>query len=490
MAFIFNNPGKVRVRDRLIEDQIIDTSTEVWSWRDGGIQTKIDWKKYQLNNELEEILKAYIFHRLQTRSLYTIKSNDLTLIKAFITNRLAIVYPWSLEHIQRFMLDILKINPDVLVPTFRAFYTWCLKKNIQGVNKDVLEFIYEIKFENRKPYANAFLNPTYLTSEDEALIINYLNKDDHKNYNKFRDKVLLQIAFELGPRPIQIYSLNTSDLISISSPNMDSSFYSLSLQMAKKISNTNMEKRTRSISSSLGEKLSKLISWGSKEFSENDSLALFLKNCGRTNKAERLTTIDIRKIIVQELGKLGFKKGDGATLLRHHLAQSLADQGAPAEVIAEILGHNSTLPARAYIAATPEISKIKTKALGKSNSYKNIMGMLLTGEIIDKASVPKERWVKGLLGSQYIGGIGSCGLPENTACPKNPVYACYTCHKYHPFSDGNHDAVKQGLQKQAQFFIDHAEAGNDLKTNRAVIQLEKTIEAVDAVIERCKSHKK
>jgi hypothetical protein len=115
------------------------------------------------------------------------------------------------------------------------------------------------------------------------------------------------------------------------------------------------------------------------------------------------------------------------------------------------------------------------------------MSMLMTGQIIERETVGRGAWVQGMVGAQYIGGIGACGLPEHTACPKNPVYACYTCAKFHPFRDGTHQEVKEGLQKQAQYFIDIAEKAMALEHNRTFIQLERTIEAVDAVIQRIES---
>jgi len=43
------------------------------------------------------------------------------------------------------------------------------------------------------------------------------------------------------------------------------------------------------------------------------------------------------------------------------------------------------------------------------------------------------------------------------------------------------------LQKQAQYFIDIAEKAMDLEHNRTFLQLERTIEAVDTVIQRIES---
>src|SRR5690606_15591681 len=65
---------------------------------------------------------------------------------------------------------------------------------------------------------------------------------------------------------------------------------------------------------------------------------------------------------------------------RHHVGHSLAMSGASADHIARILGHSSTVVARHYIAATPELAVIKQKALGENAAYQEMMGMILTGQ--------------------------------------------------------------------------------------------------------------
>ena len=239
--------------------------------------------------------------------------------------------------------------------------------------------------------------------------------------------------------------------------------------MAKKIASDNIEKRIRAISLFLGQMIELMIYISP----DTKCSAMLLDNNG-----ERLTGTAIRMIVQKE------SEGYTSTDFRHNLAQGLADQGAAAEIISEILGHNSTVPARAYIAATPKIAEIKTKALAKNDTYKTIMKMMLTGDIISSEGVKKSKSVKGVVGFQYIGNIGLCGLEMNTPCPKNPVYSCYTCKKFNPFKDGNHDEVKSSLEKQVQLFINKSEQFNELSSNRAVIQLEQTISAVAAVIER------
>lgn len=130
----------------------------------------------------------------------------------------------------------------------------------------------------------------------------------------------------------------------------------------------------------------------------------------------------------QELREAGIDKPNQVTmLLRHHLGQGLADQGTPSDMIAEMLGHNSTVAARAYVTATPNIARIKEKALGKSPAYQRVMRSLLTGKVVQRRDTVAERAIRGVIDTQYIGDIGACALPVHTHCPYNPVYACYTC---------------------------------------------------------------
>lgn len=483
MNYKFINPGKIKVNIRVSEDNgFVDLSGNVWFWKDAGLDFILDWSKFNLNSQLIEIFKGFICHRLKTRSLLSTYKNDRFLIR-HIDKIIKDKYPLNLKDIK--IIGEYLISKDLKYYFgFVSFYKWCIAQNIENFTKENLISIRQLKYTSKTPYKNALLYPNYLTPNDELRITEFINENYKTDkISVLRNTIILNISLELGLRPIQIYSINKEDLRLVESSDKLSNYFSLNIQMAKKLSNTSYEKRNRSISGNLGKQIIRLIELLDKY--EAKINGLFIKR--NENQFLRLSTKDISEIIIYQLGKLGFKKGEGATLLRHHLAQSLADQGTPADIIAEILGHNSTVSARAYISATPEIAAIKTKALGKSEVYSNIMDMLLTGEIIEKKGTNKSQWVKGMIGSQYIGGIGSCGLAENTSCPKNPVYSCYTCNKFHPFIDGIHEEVKINLQRQAQFNVDIANASMDLEYNRPVTQLETTIIAVNTVIEKCNS---
>lgn len=479
MVYQFNNPGKIRIRQRTPDQPaFMDISGEVWQTIDGGIKFRINWNKLPIIHPVKEFLKGYLAHRLSKQSVHGTFSNDVSLIKKLSKSPLAGHFPWSKIDLLTFIGSFSQKNEASRIYSFNSLYRWCTEQTIEGFSSEILLSLSEHKIKPKKPYEKVFLSQVYLTNEQEHLILGAINEPFNRSrYYKVLDNAILQLCYELAPRPIQLYMLDVSDFNAITSP-AGEIYYSLNLPMAKKRSNDKIEKRPRQISKQLGEKISQLLE---AAIDKSPCSPLFKLN---PNSNGRISSRVFSDTISLQLQLLGIYSDKSATLLRHHLAQSLADQGASAETIAEILGHNSTLPARAYITATPKIAEIKTRALGKNGTYLNIMKMLVTGEIIDRDNASKERFVQGMVGSQYIGGIGTCGLPENTACPKNPVYACYTCHKFHPFRDGAHEVVKLQLQSQVQLFVDVAEKSRQLGNNRAVLQLEKTIEAVDNVIER------
>ncbi|MDT0676991.1 tyrosine-type recombinase/integrase [Autumnicola musiva] len=466
-------PALLRIELSTTTAHVIHTAEDVWTIPVGGINNHIHWNKLIISEELTFYFKLYVIHRLQTRSVATVMNGDYRMIIEL--NRKQISFPFNSDGVLSFLRHSQNYN---LVNAFKGFYGWALQRAYKGFDSVLMDQIKEIKIKRQNPYHKIFLQQNFVTDEEDLLIRNRIAEIDITkcSWIELRNNIILNISYELAPRPSQFYLINVEDFISVKT--QEKIYFSINLPMSKKRKSLRIEKRNRSISLSLGEKIEKLLLL--YKYYRFPSKSLFL-----SNNRSRLLVSDYTSIIKAEMNTLNINKTP--TDLRHHLAQSLADQGASAEVIAELMGHNSTLPARAYIAATPKIAEIKAKALGKNPKYMEIMDMMVTGKIIERKDALHERWIKGMIAQQYIGGIGSCGLPSNTSCPKNPVYACYTCIKFHPFKDGNHVVVKEELQKQAQYFVDIAENVNDLSTNRTVHQLEDTIIAVDRIITKISS---
>ncbi|KAF9657753.1 tyrosine-type recombinase/integrase [Tenacibaculum mesophilum] len=463
-------PKKFIVKDKISEQNfVIKPKKDYWEWKAGGKKVHINWLNFK--KDFRNILKLFILNRMKRLSIETISNGDLFFLRELI--RFKITIPIDNSRVFDFLYNTSDIRN---IYTFRKLYEFGLIYFDEHFNVKFNLKLREFKVKNRVPYEKVFLQQNFVSDQEVEQIRNFIKLESHykQGFKSFRNNIILQIAFELAPRPSQLCMLNKSDFKYVRGKTKN--YYSLNLPMSKKIKSHDIEKRERSITKKLGEKLLMYIKNYNREKKSSKSMAMFVNN-----KGDRLTSSDFTSIIKSELAKININRTP--TDLRHNLAQSLADQGASAEIIAELLGHNSTVPARAYIASTPKIADIKTNALGKNNKYKKIMKML-TGDFKDENKVVNKQKVKGMVGSQYIGGIGKCGLPEDTICSKNPIYSCYSCIKFHPFKNkSQHINVKEELQKQAQYFLDITEKGNDIEHNRSVVQLEKTIAAVQRVID-------
>lgn len=480
-AYVFEGPAQVAIRTRT-DDQprYVDTRMSVWTWYDGGKAMKIDWAALHLNPQLMQIAKAFVAYALE-------KYAPVTAFKAsgvfgrLAESEISAKFPWARQELVTTISNWAKFRESTIF--FRTFYRWALNRGILGFDKETYLALKGIKTSRLDPYERIFLSQSGLALDEEIRLLQRIERDiQTEEWSEAQLNMMLHLSFELGPRSIQFYSLDIADFEFIESADHER-YYTLWLPMAKKVGQRRPERRPRKITTRLGEKISQHISEMKRRFGE-DCEPLFLTPNGR-----RMSVTEIGVSLKHELREAGIDKPNQVTmLLRHHLGQGLADQGTPADMIAELLGHNSTVAARAYVTATPNIARIKEKALGKSPSYQRIMRSLLTGEIVQRRNTVSERAIRGVIDTQYIGDIGACALPVHTHCPYNPVYACYTCKKFHPFADGRHEQVKEALQREAQRFIDIAEQAGDLIHNRPLAQHQTTILAVSATIERCRQH--
>jgi integrase len=480
-AYVFNGPSLIAIRTRTNDQpKYVDTRLSVWTWYDGGIAMKMDWAALHLSPSLMEIAKAFVAYALEKYApLTAFKASEV--FRRLSESDISTNFPWALQEVVATVKSWRKFRESTIF--FRTFYRWALNRGISGFDKETYLAIKDIKLKHIDPYERIFLAQSGLDLDEEVRLLKHIGRYiQASEWEKVQSNIILHLSFELGPRSIQFHSLDLEDFDAFESGE-HGKYYTIWLPMAKKAGQRRPERRPRKITTRLGDKIRQHVSEIQCRFGSGCE-PLFVSRAGK-----RLSVVEIGACLKQELRNAGVGKPNQISmLLRHHLGQGLADQGAPADMIAEMLGHNSTVAARAYVAATPNIARIKEKALGKSPAYQRIMRSLLTGEIAQRDRSKAERHIRGVIDTQFIGDIGACALPIHTACPYNPVYACYTCKKFHPFADGRHEQVKDALQHEAQRFIDAAEQAGDLSHNRPLAQHQTTILAVSAVIERCRQH--
>lgn len=472
--YSFNRNDIITLNVQTKEDQQfskIDLSENIWVAKYSGVKTIIDWRKIENNKSYLGLYKEFIAYRFETVACSTV-NRDFATICLFdkfncIDNKTLFVKKFT---------DYLISKNKQYYYSAQAFFKRALLITSDKKFKELSNSLLQSKPTFKNPYNKIGLVQLEISTEVINKSLQYatetiLNNDTSNSLIKC---LVFLISFELGLRPIQLHFLNKSDFKVISS-NDSVKYYSIRVQTAKKKSDNSFGKRFLSISKTLGEKIEKYI-----QNTNSESKELFGLN------GERISKSFIQSSIKEILKQSGYDWGQESknTPLRHHLAQSLANQGSSAEIISEVLGHNSTVAAQAYIKATPDIAEIKTRALGKSERFNEIINMLRTGKVKKKEEIPEERWVSGIVGQGYIGGIGGCGLESKTPCPKNPIYSCYTCQKFHPFKDGNHEEVLKSLRIEVQRFIDHSEEFGGVQFNRSIDQLEFTIESVLKTLKR------
>lgn len=481
ISYVFQGPPKIAIRTRT-DDQprYVDTRLSIWTWHDGGKAMSVNWSDLNLNPEFLEIAKSFLAHALEKYAPVT--AFKITgVFHRLAESHIALKFPWTRQEVVETLYSWRQYRESLIF--FRTLYRWAINRGISGFSREIYLAIKEIKSNHVDPYARIFLSQSGLELDEEVRLLKRIERKAlASGWENFQLNIILHLGFELAPRNIQFHSLNIADFEVVETSSHDK-YYTLWLPMAKKIGQRRPERRPRKITSPLGAKFESHIAELRRRFGSTCE-ALFVSSTGK-----RLSAMDIGNNLKCELREAGIERPNQVSmLLRHHLGQGLADQGTPAELIAELLGHNSTVAARAYVTATPNIARIKEKALGKSPAYQRIMRSLLTGEIVQRRDTSAEREVRGVVDMQYIGDIGACALPAHTHCPYNPVYACYTCKKFHPFADGRHEQVKEALQREAQRFIDMAEQAGELRHNRPLAQHQATILAVTATIERCQGH--
>jgi len=259
---------------------------------------------------------------------------------------LARYFPWDYQNLIA-ELNGFKQSRQHLIG-FRRLYRWAVDRGIKGFDSNIYLEIKDVKSDRVDPYARIFLSQSGLDLDEEVRLLKRIEREvSPTSWEEAQFNIVLHLGFELAPRSIQFHSLDIADFEFIESADHEK-YYTLWLPMAKKVGQRRPERRPRKITTRLGEKISRHVSEIQRRFG-SDCEPLFVSPRGR-----RLSVNEIGPGLKHELREAGIDKPHQVTmLLRHHLGQGLADQGTPADMIAELLGHNSTVAARAYVTATP-----------------------------------------------------------------------------------------------------------------------------------------
>ncbi|MCU6502422.1 site-specific integrase [Rugamonas sp. A1-17] len=467
-------PPKVRIRTRFAEDNIfVDTSSNQWLHER---YCAIDWRRCRLHPKIENAMRRFIWHRLASNSPSTANGNfNLLMSKQEVLEQYP--FPWSAETCTA-ILGAFQSQRDVFL-TFRIFYRWAALKKIAGFTREISSLLDDFAAPEYETYRSVkFRENVFSAAEESAFIAALDDAGDESNYFALRDNVMAHLNWELGLRAEQVAGVEERNLKEVQGPSGVRYFHLSLIRLKQRTYQSSY--RNRVVSERLAKKIQQLILLKEEHFGQQPGeRPIFVDVRNR-----RVSPGMVRNAIVQICEKAQLDSCS-STFLRHNMAQKLADQGTPGDLISDMLDHTTKVAARHYVAATPAIAKIKARALGKNATYKELMS-LMTGALIHrKEADDPTKIVRGMVATRYIGNIGTCGLETDTACAKNPIYSCYTCRKFQPFIDGEHGNVVAALRSEVQLMLDQS---LDLGENKVVLQLEKTIEHASDILARCEAH--
>jgi len=209
-------------------------------------------------------------------------------------------------------------------------------------------------------------------------------------------------------------------------------------------------------------------------------LELLRDPLGREEKFFGRTPKEISRVIenlADELTGTAYSASD----FRHTAAQRLVDSGVSREEVTDFLGHSDHTAADVYFAASPKQADLVDAALGRSTIYGKIAEVARTKSIsvIDLVSRPDDDQIAGIPHGIPISGIGAC-MAGQSLCQRNPVVACYTCHKFLAVEDPSvHQQVLSDLQGVVGQFDQPTRIA---RVSPAMLQLKTTLEAISALV--------
>ncbi|OEE53613.1 site-specific integrase [Vibrio splendidus] len=263
------------------------------------------------------------------------------------------------------------------------------------------------------------------------------------------DASILGLEYVTGARPAQLDKLTTSDLsVDTSVKKGEIGRYSIAIPYAKTGELSSVVER---IKIALPYEVANLIRAYIKQKKLTPRDKLFPTWSTTSTAVKRSINRQILRFSPTEYQDLVRKDKTAIKLFtpsefRHNVGHSLAMQGATAADIAFILGHSSHAVAKHYILATPELARVRYRALGVNSTWQSMMALMITGDL-----VYAECWVginvAGIVGGQLHTNCGGCGRISNE-CPFTELRACYGCLYFRPFIEGEHEQVLLGIQKE------------------------------------------
>ena len=333
--------------------------------------------------------------------------------------------------------------------------------------------------------------PTHFKTLIVNRLVEFSTKDGLKSLSDSELKSLsvLGLAYSIGPRPQQFAMLRGNSVRIVATNHKTSLMrYQVSVPLAKQQVVPSGE-----LQIALSQEVGLIIDEYKKRFDIGEEDPLYPYN----SESETVLSVELHAALnnallfiqtdeTKEHIKQNTKARPIYTLydFRHNIGHSMAMLNASAEEIAAVLGHTTTVAAQNYIKSTPELSLLKHKSLGQNPVWKDMIGLLLTGYLVDE-----DEWmgktISGILKGQFFHRIGGCSRNQEK-CHLVQVRSCYGCFYFRPFKSlVKHEKVLEIISEELFELVKVSHhSGN--KDNPLIDTATQTKNEVEMVINRLK----
>jgi integrase len=490
--YVWKNPGQVVDR----RGYSVDTTGELWVLHEPTQYIQLDWTQLKVPEDLKDSVKAFLASQIEAKAARTV--NLLYAELLYFLKRLAPRVGLQDLTYLRFEAILAEMRTDGTLGHFlrtRQWYRWCVDQGIPGFSQELSDRLEELKGPRRPKRLTVLTRDSKRGPLDDQE--HWLLRQAVKGATgSLLERVSVMLLLELGGRPSQFVLSEEEDFKVTESPD-GHPFYSLSIPRMKQRTVGSPEKKRRSISPDLAQALAQLRvenhqHWGA----DTPHLPLLCRPPGwsprRISPALRpkyrlhLSTTEFKNLVArfaQKAKLLSPRTGQRLQLfpyrLRYTFATRLAAQGAPANVIAELLDHSGTDDVLVYIRSTPDMTDYLDAALGKNDQYLATLDRF-QGRVSPRAG--KENPASIVYGNtptrKSLGGIGVCGL--GSLCSLYPPLSCYLCPKFTAWKEGPHQQMLQELED----YVGQLREQSRNPSDRIPYQLAETLRAIRQVVER------
>lgn len=482
---------------------VFDPSSDVWSYKDGTQDLRLNFESALPNCSIEFLLglKMTLVWYAENKSLSYV--TNLFMRLAHFLRFTATFQPQPLSRISAQEVINYRATLDASNEWYLRVIGILLSKwhelGYDGVDAHTIKAVRQMRLKsNARGVAVLTMdaqNGPYTDVELESIQA-ALDRAYASNAVAIEDYLLVYLFILLGARPVQFASLKLGDFRTAHTKD-GATEYCLRVPRAKqRHGKPRLEFKERLITRQIGELLKDYADELHRQFTGllADPTQAPLFPGPRSAKSEagfeyHCTSAVITRRLEKCLNGLNaYSERTGsplhitATRFRRTLGTRAAAEGHGELIIAELLDHSDTTNVGVYVAATPAIVERidRAVALQMAPLAQAFAGVLVRSESdAVRGDDPASRIIDPRI-DKSLKPMGNCG--KHGFCGQLAPIACYTCTNFQPWLDGPHEAVLNHLIAERERLL--------TTTDKRIASVnDRTILAVAEVVRRCQEQR-